>query len=119
MTITPIETIESYHAHVYFDSETTEPAQALRAEIEEHFDIEMGRFHEKNVGPHPRWSYQVAFQPELFGTLIPWLSLNRRGLTVFVHAETGDALTDHTQHVYWLGESIPLNLEIFNKRLDS
>ena len=30
-----------------------------------------------------------------FPDIVPWLMLNRRGLTVFVHPETGDNLADH------------------------
>ena len=105
--------IQAYHAHVYFDADTTETARSLRVAIEENFDIEMGRFHERPVGPHPKNSYQVAFRPELFGTFIPWLALNRDGLTVFVHAETGEELADHTKHVIWLGPSEELKTSIF------
>ena len=110
-----VSEIRGYHAHVYFDAGTAEAARRLREEIERRFDIEMGRFHEKPVGPHPRFSYQVAFAPELFGTLIPWLALNRDGLTVFVHADTGEERADHTSHVLWLGESEELKLEIFDR----
>tara|TARA_S200002703_G_scaffold153618_1_gene155372 strand:- start:270 stop:614 length:345 start_codon:yes stop_codon:yes gene_type:complete len=107
--------ILGYHAHVYFGAESVEIARTLREEIERQFDIEMGRFHEKPVGPHPRYSYQVAFKPEQFGEIIPWLSLNREGLTVFVHAETGNELVDHTQHVIWLGPSEDLKISMFEK----
>jgi aromatic ring-cleaving dioxygenase len=107
--------ILGYHAHVYFGAESADNARALREAIERQFDIEMGRFHEKPVGPHPRWSYQVAFKPEQFGDIIPWLALNRGDLTVFVHAETGDALADHTQHVIWLGPSDDLKVSMFEE----
>ncbi|WP_193170491.1 DOPA 4,5-dioxygenase family protein [Nisaea nitritireducens] len=107
--------ILGYHAHVYFDAGSAEAARALREVIERQFDIEMGRFHEKPVGPHPRWSYQVAFKPEQFGDIIPWLALNRGDLTVFVHAETGNELADHTQHVIWLGPSDDLKVSMFEK----
>ncbi len=107
--------ILGYHAHVYFGAESAETARSLREEIERRFDIEMGRFHEKPVGPHPLYSYQVGFTPEQFGEIIPWLSLNREGLTVFVHAETGDDLADHTRHVIWLGPSEDLKVSMFEK----
>ena len=42
--------------------------------------------------------YQVAFAPEEFGRLVPWLMLNRGGLDVLVHPQTGDAYADHTEH---------------------
>ena len=103
--------IDSYHAHVYFDADTTKKARALRERIEASFDIDMGRFHEKPVGPHPMWSYQVAFKPDQLADLLPWLVVNRDGLIVFVHAQTGDDMADHTEHVIWLGESQPLKLE--------
>jgi aromatic ring-cleaving dioxygenase len=62
------------------------------------------------IGPHPCGSCQIAFAPELFGELVPWLALHRRGLSAFVHPETGDAITEHRAHVIWLGESQVLNL---------
>ena len=105
------KTIKGYHAHVYFDEATVEQARALRERISEEFDYTVGRFHEKNVGPHPRWSFQIAFEPDALGTIVPWLSLNRKGLTVFVHGRSGDDIYDHTELVMWLGESVELNLD--------
>ena len=108
----PDTTIKGYHAHVYFDSATVEQARALRERVSKEFDYSVGRFHEKNVGPHPRWSFQIAFEAAAFGTIVPWLAVNREGLTVFVHGLSGDAMYDHTQLVFWLGESLPLKLEV-------
>ena len=103
-----------YHAHVYFDKSTIEVAQFLRKRIEEDFSLEIGKFHEKPVGPHPSWSYQIKFTEADFGQLIPWLMHNRQNLTVFIHSCSGEDLRDHTASVCWLGQSQPLNLEIFN-----
>ena len=50
------------------------------------------------------------FEPALFGELVPWLALNRDGLTVFVHPNTDRDLPDHAEHAMWLGESPELNL---------
>ena len=73
--------IKGYHAHVYFDEASAEQARALRERVSEEFDYAVGRFHEKNVGPRPRWSFQIAFKTDEFGTIVPWLALNRKGLT--------------------------------------
>ena len=89
MSFLEISRIEDYHAHVYFDAETREPARRLRQAVEERFHgIAMGRWHEKQVGPHPCWSYQIAFKPALFAELVPWLALNRQDLVVFIHPNT-------------------------------
>ncbi|HJS33433.1 MAG TPA: DOPA 4,5-dioxygenase family protein [Alphaproteobacteria bacterium] len=103
--------IAGYHAHVYFDAATRDRAWTLRETIAKTFDIPVGRFHERPVGPHPRWSYQIAFAPERFGTIVPWLMLNRAGLTVFIHPETGDELGDHVERALWLGEMLELYLD--------
>jgi DOPA 4,5-dioxygenase len=114
MTALDTDMIQSYHAHVYYDAETKETAARLREAVEARFDdITMGRWHDKPVGPHPHWSYQIAFETELFAELVPWLALNREGLTVLVHPNTGQDLPDHADRAMWLGDSPELNLSIF------
>ncbi len=113
MTDKDADRITGYHAHVYFDAGTREAARAIREAVEARFPVVMGRWHEKTVGPHPCWSYQIAFAPEIFAEILPWLALNRRGLTVFVHPESGDDLADHRDHAIWLGPSETLDLSIF------
>jgi len=44
-------------------------------------------------------------------SFLPWLMLNRDGLTILVHPETGDAYVDHTEHAAWLGGMLPLKVE--------
>jgi DOPA 4,5-dioxygenase len=107
--------ITGYHAHFYFDAETVEKATRLCEAARDRFGIVMGRVHRKNVGPHPRWSCQLAFPNELFAEVVPWLVLNRDGLTVFLHPETGDDLVDHTAHAVWMGEMPALDLSVFDR----
>jgi aromatic ring-cleaving dioxygenase len=106
----PVAGITGYHAHVYYDPGTKPVAAQLRDAVARRFAVRLGRWHDAPIGPHPCGSYQIAFAPGLSGELIPWLALNRRGLTVFVHPETGDAIADHSAHVIWLGESRNLDL---------
>ncbi len=106
-----IDRIRGYHAHVYYDAGSKPAAAELRAAIEARFEVRMGRWHDRPVGPHPQWSYQVAFTPDLFAEIVPWLALNRGGLTVFVHPETGDDIPDHRDHAIWLGEKAELDLD--------
>lgn len=106
--------IDSWHAHVYFDAASRDAAWELREEITRRFaaDMEMGRFHEKPVGPHPLWSYQIAFKPDRLDVILPWLSLNRGALIVFTHPNTGDALGDHRDRAIWMGAKMELDLSV-------
>jgi aromatic ring-cleaving dioxygenase len=106
----PVAGIAGYHAQVYYDPGTKPVAAHLRDAVARRFAVRLGRWHDAPIGPHPCGSYQIVFAPGLSGELIPWLALNRRGLTVFVHPETGDAIADHSAHVIWLGESRNLDL---------
>ena len=106
--------IESWHAHVYFCQPTRELAWALRERISAVLgaQVVVGRFHERPVGPHPCWSYQLAFAPAALAEVLSWLTLNRAGLDVLVHPNTGDALADHRDAALWLGQSHALNLAV-------
>ena len=104
--------ISGYHAHIYYDEATRPTATEVREAIGARFDVKLGRWHDRPIGPHPRWSYQVAFAPDHFPTLVPWLSLNRQGLVVLVHPETGDHVADHTDHAIWLGEKLELDIDV-------
>lgn len=105
--------IRDFHAHIYYDPEQVEQARALAATAQARFPIAVGHFHLKPVGPHPRGSCQLTVPKDAFGDVAQWLTLNRGTLTIFVHAETGDDLADHTEHVIWFGESENLGLEMF------
>ena len=110
MSEVPTRVIDDFHAHVYYDAASKRRASTLRAAIAKNFEVSMGRWHDRPIGPHPCWSYQVAFTPDVFGALIPWLALNRDGLVVFVHPQTGDVIADHTDHALWMGQKMDLNI---------
>ena len=42
--------------------------------------------------------YQIAFPPLLLASFLPWLMLNRDGLSILLHPGTGDAYADHIDH---------------------
>ena len=94
MTLDPA-LITGYHAHIYYDAATRETAARLRQAIGEQFAGVVGRWHDEAVGPHPVSMYQFAFAVEEFPLLVPWLMLNRDGLHILVHPETGDGYRDH------------------------
>lgn len=105
--------IQNFHAHVYFDADEFERAQALALAVRERFGVAVGHFHRRPVGPHPRGSVQMTVPTEKFGEVATWLAVNRAGLTIFAHASTGDDLRDHSHNVIWFGPSEALDLSIF------
>lgn len=106
--------IRDFHAHIYYDPDEVERARQLAAAAQAKFAIAAGHFHLRPVGPHPRGSCQLTVPRDLFGDVAQWLALSRGGLTIFAHAETGNDLADHTEHVIWFGPSETLDLSIFS-----
>ncbi len=107
--------VQEYHAHVYFDATTLEKARRICETCRDTFGVVMGRVHEKPVGPHPDWSCQILVPHEKFADVACWLMLNRDGLVVLVHPETGNDLKDHTDHAMWMGAIRPLDPSLFKK----
>ena len=102
--------IEGFHAHVYYrDPDERARAGVLRDAIAARFAVTLGRWRDEPVGPHPAPMYQVAFATEDFSDIVPFLMLNRFGLAILVHPETGRARADHLRHALWLGEVLALD----------
>jgi DOPA 4,5-dioxygenase len=110
-----LDRIRGYHAHIYYNSETRSIAERLREAIGDLFSVELGRWHDEPVGPHPVSMYQVVFKSDEFRRLVPWLMLNRGVLDILVHPQSGNSYEDHTAHALWLGTPQPLRLETLRR----
>jgi aromatic ring-cleaving dioxygenase len=111
--IRPVAEIASFHAHIYFERETERAiALALREAIAARFSVRLGTIWDRPVGPHSRSMYQVAFAPELFETFVPWLMLNRRGLSILVHPNTINQKRDHLDDSLWIGAPLEIHGEV-------
>jgi aromatic ring-cleaving dioxygenase len=109
--------IKGYHAHIYYDPATTKPVAAkLREGIGAAFPATtIGSWHDEAVGPHTVSMYQVVFSAAEFARIVPWLMLNRGGLDVLVHPLAGSAYDDHTVYAMWLGDKLPLKLDVLKR----
>jgi aromatic ring-cleaving dioxygenase len=115
-----LNSILSYHAHVYYDPALTRgAAEALRQRIGERFRVQLGRWHDVPVGPHTEAMYQVAFDAEVFAGFVPWLMLNRDGLDVLVHPNTLAPRDDHLLHALWLGDKRALKDAVLPLHIDA
>ncbi len=110
--------IAEFHAHIYYDPAITRAAaERLRERVAAEFPLaRLGRWHDALVGPHTQSMYQIAFPGEMLAAFVPWLMLNRDGLTILLHPETGNDYRDHTAHAAWFGAVLPLRLEAFAER---
>ena len=52
---------------------------------------------------------RISFAKEVFPAIVPWLMLNRLGLTILVHPNTDRPRDDHLRHALWMGNVLTLD----------
>ena len=113
--MTNIDAIKSYHAHIYYDPATREVAGRVRQQVSDHFLVQMGRWRDEPVGPHCGRCIRSRSTSAVFPTLVPWLMLNRQGLTVLVHPNTDRPRDDHLVQALWMGEVLPIKADVLRE----
>ena len=106
-----------YHAHIYYTAETRAAAQALQQRFFAAKDsgeipalLFVGALRDRKVGPHPIPQFEIHFPRAMLPLPIPLFEGS--GLTVLVHPLTDDDLADHTKLGHWIGQPLPLPLDL-------
>jgi DOPA 4,5-dioxygenase len=108
-----------YHAHIYYTAETRGLATTLEhrlsaakasGAIPELFFI--GALRDRALGPHPIPEFEIHFSKAMLEPVTALLSAS--GLTSLVHPLTDDDLADHTTLATWIGEPLPLKLDVLD-----
>ena len=107
---------EGYHIHFYCDISQIPLCKEVREKLIKDVPEIAGAGPVRNVpvGPHPLPMFEAWFDHTHLDPIVRWAMKNRRGLSVMIHPLSGDDLADHRDHSLWLGNPLPLKLEIFS-----
>ena len=104
--------LHGYHAHIYYgDDSRSALADEVCKDLAASFSVELGK-NNGIAGPHPIAQRQVIFRTSAFAEVVPWLMFNRQGLDILIYPLSDDEFDDHTANALWLGNPVPLKLEI-------
>lgn len=129
--------ILSWHIHIVFsltNSEIYQRAMELHQKAREYFKDYVGpdcngRFDNGRLcfiydhdfdkilmeGPFPSGEWSMFVPVSYFNLVIPWFALNRGEFSYLVHPNTGCMWEDHSEWSFWVGQSWPIDLTIFEK----
>ncbi|KAF4981839.1 hypothetical protein FZEAL_2418 [Fusarium zealandicum] len=119
-----------FDLHIYYmqtNKEQTKYANELWQRIRREFpELRTYKVWDRPIGPHPIAMFEVnVFTPAQFGAFVSWLAIWRGPLSVLIHPNVvpeegvhpnASAKRDHLERAIWMGERLPLDLGIFNKR---
>lgn len=103
----------NYHAHVFFDLPQEQQIRQLREQLclalNPHIFI--GDLLLKAVGPLPKPMFQMEFEEKFIEEIISKLRFYFASFTVLIHPLLEDEYVAHTEHAFWLGPCLALNLD--------
>jgi len=64
------------------------------------------------IGPHTKPMFEIHIPGAELETVTEAMEHMRRGLSILIHPVEGNQLEAHSIHAKWLGQQLPLNLNI-------
>lgn len=103
-----------YHAHIYFSLEQTELAAKVQKDIVRAIPqlTYVGRLIPMPIGPHPKPMFEIHIPIANLEAAIQTIDALRQGLSALIHPVQANELEAHTKLARWLGNPLPLKLEV-------
>ena len=111
--------MNAFHAHVYFDINQTALAEQVRENIIKSLPqlTYKGQLIPIPIGPHPKPMFEMHIPAANINYAMASIDALRQGLSVLIHPVQHDEMAAHTVDARWLGDKLPLNVEILKQLL--
>ena len=106
-----------YHAHIYFNLDEMALAGIVRENILKDLPqlTYTGQLIPIPIGPHPKPMFEMHIPAANINYAMASIDALRQGLSVLIHPVQDDEMAAHTIDARWLGEKLPLNLDILKQ----
>ena len=106
-----------YHAHIYFELAEMAHASQVRTNIIRNLPqlSYQGQLIPMPIGPHPKPMFEIHIDTADINYAMVSIDALRQGLSVLIHPVQHDEMAAHTVDARWLGEQLPLNLDILKQ----
>ena len=109
--------MQTFHVHVYFSESEIELAARVRENLAQALPglTYIGRLIARPVGPHSRPMFEMHVPASEIDMAMPVIDEMRQGLSVLIHPVQESELDAHTVYAKWLGQKLPLDLEVLKR----
>lgn len=106
--------IQTFHAHIYFTPDEMATASQVREDIIKHLPqlTYTGQLIPIAIGPHPLPMFEMHIPAGTINLALATIDKLRKEFSVLVHPVQTNELEAHTNSARWLGEKLPLNLNV-------
>jgi aromatic ring-cleaving dioxygenase len=106
--------IQTYHAHIYFTPDEMALAAQVREDIIQHLPqlTYTGQLIPIAIGPHPLPMFEMHIPAGTINLALATIDKLRKEFSVLIHPVQTNELEAHTSSARWLGEILPLNLNV-------
>ena len=120
------EVIQGYHFHTYFfqdNKDHARKAQGLRDLIHREItsgilgNCSMNHLNMNPIGPHPIGSWETCCNVSSVGPGVSFFMQKRGEFSVLLHPLTTSEVIDHSERAFWLGQKMPLDLQVLSPEL--
>lgn len=114
----PKENPHDWDAHIYFEENQIDIITELKEKIINKFDekrVFVGNIFPYPIGPHTLPMLEINFGENDFQEVVLFLVKHRSKLNILVHSISESDYLDHTEGAIWLGQTVPLKLELFSR----
>ena len=109
-----------YHAHIYFNLDEMPLATQVRENIIKALPqlSYKGQLIPIAIGSHPKPMFEIHIPAADIKYAMVTIDALRQGLSVLIHPVQHDEMAAHTDDARWLGEKLPLNLDILKQLIN-
>jgi aromatic ring-cleaving dioxygenase len=106
--------IRNYHGHIYFSISEMALATQVRENILKDLPqiTYAGQLIPMPIGPHSKPMFEIHIPASHINYAMATIDKLRSGLSVLIHPVQHDEMAAHTSDARWLGEKLPLKLDI-------
>ncbi|MBS0425364.1 MAG: DOPA 4,5-dioxygenase family protein [Proteobacteria bacterium] len=109
--------MQIFHGHIYFSADQIERATKVRENLATALPqlTYIGKLITQPIGPHAKPMFEIHIPAAEIDRITPVIDELRQGLSVLIHPLQENELEAHTTDARWLGEKLPLNLQVLAK----